>query len=395
MLAVVIALLVVPLYLDLAVALAGNLLRRRRQTAPVRAMRMVAVVPAHDEELHIARTVASLLNAGFVAARGEDSGAFLPRVFVVAHNCTDATAERASRAGAEVVRIDDAACRGKGAALRAGFRAARVSGANAFLVVDADSIVLPNLRAAMEEALACGQEAVQCRYELDLPATAGLFSLARLRVLAFRGINVLRSRGRAGWGLSAGLFGNGFAVTAEALERVPFEVDSICEDLEYHVRLVCAGLRVGWVEETAVYAPLSRPGAAQARQEARWEGGRFRVAALATRPLLRALLRGNLCALGLLAEAWSLPLARGVFGVLLALLLPVLWLRLVALGCLLLALAYVLGAVLIGPAPLKDLAALSLAPLHILWKLVLTPLVVLQTRRRAAWTRTAREAEHR
>lgn len=393
-LAVAIALLLVPLYLDLVVALAGNLLcRRRRQAEPVREIRLIALVPAHDEELHIAQTVASLLKAGFAATQAAPGGDFLPRVFVVAHNCSDATAERAAEAGAEVVRIDDAECRGKGAALRAGFCAARAAGANAFLVVDADSIASPNLREAMARALARGQQAAQCRYELELPAETGLFSLARLRVLAFRGINVLRSRGRARWGLSAGLFGNGFAVTAEALERVPFAVDSICEDLEYHVHLVCAGLRVGWVEETAVYAPLSRPGATQARQEARWEGGRFRVAALATRPLLRALLRGNLCALGLLAEAWSLPLARGVLVVVLAVLLPVPWLRMIALGCLLLTVAYVLGAALIGPAPARDLAALSLAPVHILWKLALTPLVVFQTRRRAAWTRTAREAE--
>ena len=383
-------LLLAPLFVDIAVSLVGNLRRRSGQRAACRVIRLAAVVPAHDEEIQIARTVSSLFHAGFVAAVSSDDD-FKPRVFVVAHNCTDATAERAAEAGAVVVRLDDATQCGKGAALRAGFRAARASGANACMVVDADSVSSTNLLEAMRSALASGEEAVQCRYELDLPTNTGVFSLPRLRALAFRGINVLRGRGRAGAGLSAGLFGNGFALSEEALERVPFAVDSICEDLEYHARLVAAGIRVGWVEETSVYAPLARAGVAQARQEARWEGGRFRVAALSTGPLLSAAFRGNLCAVGILAEVWSLPTARGVLCLLLSALLPVPWLRGFALVCLCLLVLYVVGAAMLGKEPCKDLAALSMAPLHILWKVALTPLVVLHMRRRTAWIRTARE----
>ena len=91
----------------------------------------------------------------------------------------------------------------------------------------------------------------------ELPSSRPATSLQRLRVLAFRGINVLRARGRAGLGFSAGIFGNGFAVADSTIERVPFTVDSICEDLEYHVRLVLARLRVEWVEEAYVHAPLA------------------------------------------------------------------------------------------------------------------------------------------
>jgi cellulose synthase/poly-beta-1,6-N-acetylglucosamine synthase-like glycosyltransferase len=391
-LAVALVVSLAPLFLDIALALLGNLRRRRPFPAPVRQIRLAVVVPAHNEEPQIARTVQSLLAAGCApAAEQAAPGQYLPRVVVVAHNCTDGTAAQAEQAGAILLPLSDLRLQGKGAALRAGFRTAAAAGANAFLVVDADSVASPNLIAAVTAALASGAQAVQCRDELDLPLTTSIFSLSRLRALAFRGINVLRARGRAGMGFSAGLFGNGFALTASALERVPFAANSICEDMEYHGKLVCAGIRVQWVEEAGVLAQIAPRGAVQARQEARWEGGRLRVAAISTLPLFTAAIRGNLRALGVLAEFWSLPMARGVLGLLLAAVLPVPWLREFAAFCALLTLLYVLQAALLGPAPAKDVAALLLAPFHVLWKAALTPMVLLHTRRRTQWTRTGRE----
>jgi len=232
---------------------------------------------------------------------------------VVAHNCTDKTAAVAAGAGARVVELNHVMMRGKGVALRCGFEAARAAGANAFLVVDADSVASSNLIAATRTVLERGAAAAQCRYELELPSSRPATSLERLRVLAFRGINVLRARGRAGLGFSAGVFGNGFAVTDETIEQVPFTVDSICEDLEYHVQLVMARQRVAWVEEAYVHAPLAPVRSAQASQEARWEGGRMHVAARATGRLLAAIARGNWRVFEMLAEVWSLPISRGVW----------------------------------------------------------------------------------
>ena len=215
----------------------------------------------------------------------------------------------------------------------------------------------------------------------------------RLRVLAFRGINVLRARGRARLGFSAGVFGNGFAMTAETLERVPFTVDSICEDLEYQVRLVAAGLTVRWVEDAFVHAPLAPGGQARATQEARWEGGRFHVATRATGRLLKAAFCGNWRALGMLAELWSLPLSRGIFVLILAALVPVLWLHIYALAGAMLAAGYVLEAAFAGDCPRQDLAALACVPVHMLWKLAITPLVLRQSRAGAKWARTRREVQ--
>lgn len=386
-------LLTLPLFADLLVCIAGNLRRPKAlRTARAAPVRLAVVVPAHDEELMIARTVQSLLAAGCSAhgAAHETVPADVP-VFVIAHNCTDRTAAVAANAGARVIELNKVNVRGKATALRCGFTAARAVGANAFLVVDADSVASPNLIAATRAALEAGAAATQCRYELELPPSSPM--RARLRVLAFRGINVLRARGRANLGFSAGVFGNGFAVTVDTLQRVPFSVDSICEDMEYHVQLVAAGLRVAWVEDAFVHAPLAPGGSARAAQEARWEGGRFHVATRATAKLCAAVLRGNWRALGMLSEACSLPLSRGILALVLMAFLPVHWLHIFAVACAVVVLAYVLQAVFLGVEPWRDLAALAGAPLHMLWKLAITPLVLRQTRRGAEWARTRRDAQ--
>jgi glycosyltransferase involved in cell wall biosynthesis len=83
---------------------------------------IVALIPGYNEEPRIGAVVA--------AAREH-----LP-VLVVDDGSDDATAERARSAGAEVV--EQRPNRGKGAALRAGFRHALGNGAEAILTLDAD-----------------------------------------------------------------------------------------------------------------------------------------------------------------------------------------------------------------------------------------------------------------
>lgn len=383
-LAVVMACFAAPLYFDLALCIAGNLFKARKPRLGVsRAIYLAVVVPAHDEESMIARTVRSL--------KASDPGTV---IYVVAHNCTDGTAKAAAEAGARVVELNDSKQRGKGAALRHGFAAAKAGGADAFLVVDADSVVSSNLIWATRRMLEQGADACQCRYELELgDADAGqAHPLARLRSVAFRGMNVVRARGRAGFGFSTGLFGNGFALTAAALERAPFNANSIAEDVEYHTKLVHAGVPVYWVGNAFVYAHSPASGRAQATQEARWEGGRIGIASRATGPLGSALLQGKWRAVETLADVWSLPLSRGIIALLLTLALAVHWLHVFALVCGAITIIYVLTAAMLGNEPGRDLGALALAPLYLAWKVLITPLVLRQSRSRAEWARTKREA---
>jgi cellulose synthase/poly-beta-1,6-N-acetylglucosamine synthase-like glycosyltransferase len=173
---------------------------------------------------------------------------------------------------------------------------------------------------------------------------------------------------------------------------VPFSPNSIAEDVEYHTLLVEAGVPVYWIDDAFVHARAPASGNAQATQEARWEGGRLRVASRATGRLLKALLRGRVRAIETLADVWSLPLSRGILTLLLTLFLAVPWLHEFALVCAALAVLYVAQAALLGDEPMRDLAALGAAPLYLVWKALITPLVLRQSRSRAEWARTKREA---
>lgn len=47
---------------------------------------------------------------------------------------------------------------------------------------------------------------------------------------------------------------------------------------------------------------------------------------------------------------------------------------------------------MLGSEPVSDLVALAAAPVYLLWKALITPLVLRQSRSRAEWARTKREA---
>jgi len=371
-----------PVFLELAMAIAGNLWAllsgRRQADGSGDGVRLAVVVPAHNEELLVARAVAS------VKAQAPDA-----RVYVVAHNCTDGTAKAAVGAGAEVLVLDDAGLRGKAAALRHGFAGAIASGADACLVLDADSVACEGLLDATRAAFAAGAKATQCRYEQRAVAGQETGSGARLRILAFRGMNVLRARGRAALGFSAGIFGNGFAISAGTLAAVPYTADGIVEDLEYHVRLVAAGGRVTWLDGARVYAELAAGGKVQARQQARWEGGRLAAARQSSGLLVAAVARGRFRAAEALLDLWSLPLSRAVALAVFGILIPEA--RLYGAACLLVTAGYLAGTIVVGEEPGRDLLALVAAPGFVVRKLVQSGLMIRQAGKDAEWVRTERE----
>lgn len=381
-----------PLFADLALVVVGNAVaawRPKRGSERRRRSGLLGVViPAHNEEKLIRQTVES------VAVSAEACGGARARIFVVAHNCMDGTAAAARAAGCEVIEANDDGRDGKSAALRAGFAFAQARGCTAFAVIDADSTVSVNFVAAMQDALASGAEALQCRYEQSARADERVSDARRLRMLAFRGMNVLRGRGRAALGLSSGIFGNGFALRASLLARVPYEARSIAEDLEHHAELVAQGGVVRWVDGARVTAGLAETKAAHESQETRWEAGRLRVAWSAGPRLLRTALRGNLRAGEALLAVLSLPFSLGVVVALVSVALPVGWSREYGLVCLGIGALYVAMAAQMGAEPTREWLALGAAPALALRKLRLVPRIVAQAGRRAMWVRTGRESTH-
>ncbi|MDP9035924.1 MAG: glycosyltransferase family 2 protein [Myxococcota bacterium] len=353
------------------------------------------VVPAHNEELCIGDTVRSLLAVDYPAE--------CRRVLVVADNCTDSTAARAEEAGAIVLIRHDDALRGKGYALKLAFERVLANGvADMAVVVDADTVVSPNLLSAFAQRVAEGATALQAEYGVRNPNASWR---TRLMVIALSTFHGVRSLGRERLRVSSGLRGNGMGLSCQVLRDVPHDAFSIVEDLEYGIRLARAGYVVRYVSEAWVRGEMVSSAKASRSQRQRWEGGRFKIFKLHAWPLLRDALRrrdavlfdmaldvavppltyvvcaavaGSAVSMGL--AAWS----KGTYGWSVA---P--WALALALIVL-----YVLRGVMISEAGPRGLLDLMWAPVYMLWKLALSLSKAKPAKERAdEWVRTARENE--
>lgn len=380
--------------LALALALPGSFylllltLAALRPAAPARtpderqrALRLAIVVPAHNEAQGITRTLHSL----------QAQVALWPntRLLVVADNCSDETAAVARAAGAVVLVRDDPLHRGKGQALRHAF-AALGDRVDWLLVVDADTDVAGNFIGAMRAAMQDGVDALQCRYGMRDPDQS---AAARLTELALGAWNLLRPRGRMALGLSAGILGNGFALSRRTLDRVPYLAESIVEDVEYHHLLIEAGLRVHFVDATTVLGDMPLAATAAGAQRARWEGGRLGLLLTRGPALLRRLLQGQWRLADPLLDLMLPPLAWLLTLQLQALALGSGLVRGVAAAALLALGLHVLVALKLIHADRRHLRALLGLPRYLVWKLSLLAASWRASRRHAGWVRSARPGE--
>lgn len=339
-------------------------------------LRIAVLIPAHNEERLIGACVASVRNSLHQPSN----------IYVITHNCTDATAANARAAGANIIDLNDDGVRGKGAALLHGFTIATGEHADAVLVIDADSTIASTLIGHVHDAFARGADAVQARYI----AATGTTERAHLQSLALYGMNVLRPRGRANIGLSCGIFGNGFALSATTLNAVPYTAHSVVEDMEYHLMLVSSGRRVQFLDRAEVRGEMPDNNRAAATQSARWEGGRARMRREYTLPLLTHLLHGRLQLIEPLFDLLSIPLGNALLLMFLALLLPVTASRVYAGVALLAVLLYVAVSAWLSPQPASMLRAALAVPAFLLRKVLQLRAKRSAARSNTAWVRTQR-----
>ncbi len=380
--AAVSAVVSLPGSVELAQLTLGSLLPARpEKVGTEKLIRLAVVIPAHNEKDVIAACLDSLLASGPSCCPVD--------VFVVADNCTDETADIARNKGVTVIERTDQTRRGKGFALEFAFNYLR-RGYDAFVVIDADSTVPHGFLDHFRCAFSRGAEAVQCVY---LVANSEQSGSTRLMDLSLRAFNKVRPRGRQRWGQSVGILGNGFALSRSTLERVPYVAKSVVEDLEYHLELLQAGIRVEFLSRVQVSGLVPSKGSARSTQRARWEGGRLRMIREFVPRLLLKVLTGHTECIEPLLELLLLPLS---FHILLLVMAAAagkgIW-RSLALAGLAILLFHLSAAVAAGTSWRRDLRAIATVPFYVLWKITRLPMIVASSLRGAAWVRTARAAK--
>jgi cellulose synthase/poly-beta-1,6-N-acetylglucosamine synthase-like glycosyltransferase len=244
--------------------------------------RFLVVIPAHNEEEGIARTVRRCLEIDYPAK--------LFDVLVIADNCSDDTAARAKEARARVVIRSDETRKSKGYAIEFLVGRLRETGEfnrlDAIVIVDADTTAHPSLLRVFDRGLGAGQEWIQC---YDSVGNGDRSWRTRLMAYGFSLMNGVTLQGQTALGLSAGLRGNGMCLSTRGLERVPWQVHGLAEDLEYSWEVRSAGGRIAFDREGIVYATmLASGGQALENQRRRWENGRRELRRKMLWPILRS-----------------------------------------------------------------------------------------------------------
>jgi cellulose synthase/poly-beta-1,6-N-acetylglucosamine synthase-like glycosyltransferase len=349
--------------------------------------RFAIVVPAHNEELLLARLLES--------ARAQDYPRPLFDVIVVADNCTDRTAAIAREHGATVLERIDEARRGKGYAIQWALESIDLGKYDAVLIVDADCTISTGSLRCLDGSIR-EKGVVQCHNGVGNPDQSWF---TRLLDVSRTISNRIYSPAKQRLGLACELTGTGMCFSTRILRTHRWDAFTVGEDWEYYAKLIQKGEAVGFEMNARILHEESSSLRQATSQRMRWSSGRFAVAWRYGFPLLvRGVAERNLvkfdAGLSLILPNPSLGMNVTLLclgGTLLA--MPAHRLALAS-WFLLLALAqfgiFVVG-VFYTQNKLSKLLAIFIAPAFLAWKMGIDALSLLGVGRKN-WTRTERKS---
>lgn len=346
------------------------------------------LIPAHNEIELLGDLLESLANLEYPKDHYS--------VFVVADNCTDTTAELARATGlVQVYERFDQTKRGKGFALNWLLQQLEQDQLyfDAYVIIDADSVVESTFLSAMNAEFGQGARALQARYTVlnatESPSTA-------LRWIALSLMNYVRPLGRNGLGMSSTLTGNGMCFSRALLELHPWQAFSLTEDYQYYLYLVQHGERVHFVPDAIVRSQMPTTFAQMRTQDIRWEayGNGQPVWKLAAKLLTAGIVRRDLMRLEAAAELLTPPLSFLASGCMLTLIASVaLWyVPAMCISSVIITglICYIGTAFATLQPPRSVYFALLHAPVFMVWKLWVNLALKRNKRYTGEWVRTSR-----
>jgi cellulose synthase/poly-beta-1,6-N-acetylglucosamine synthase-like glycosyltransferase len=368
----------------------ASYLFRKQEPARNRFLNIGVLIPAHNEEEGIVRTIESISSGDYPANRFE--------IWVIADNCSDGTAERARQAGARVFERIDLDRRGKGFALDWFLKNCRSEylNADAVTIIDADVIADRNFLREMSASLSNPEIRVVQAYNGVSNPHAGW--RPALVDAAFNIFNHLRMAGSFKLSGTSVLKGNGMGFRTGVLVEYGWPCHSIVEDMEFTLELLKNGITIHYNPDAVVRSEMVTAGRNASSQRARWEGGRFMLVREMTLPLIRlfrerrqtrflyAFAELVIPPLSILAMLFGLATCAAPF-------LGLPWIALAASFWFVLAFYLVSGQIQ-RKAPASTWLYLAAAPLYMLWKIPIYAGMLI-SRKNTTWIRTTREAANK
>jgi hypothetical protein len=349
--------------------------------------RLLIMIPAHNEELLIGRSVQSAVET--IGRRG------FGQVVVIVDNCSDGTALIAKDAGARVMERHEPTKRGKPHAIAWALERLDLSAADAVVIIDADSVVRPDFMAALLEHAPLVDKVIQTynassnEFETWLTRLAGVFGRVRYEI-------EFPAKQRAG--LNVPLTGNGMCIGTGVLLREGWKAFSLAEDAELYARWTALGIPIRYAQGARVEAREAGSLGHSSTQRARWAAGRWTVLRAWAGPLLRSTKIGwrqkadallELARPGPVVQlAVTLVLAAGAWLLAPRPVRP--WLVILILLPLVGLVRRTVQVILHHPEPVRTLGAFLVLPVYLVWRSMLAVRTALIGER--VWRRSSRPA---
>lgn len=234
------------------------------------------IIPAHNEELLIGNLIESIKRSNYPKDYYE--------TIVIADNCTDRTSEIANGKGIKCYERVDTSKRGKPYALNWLISKIDLGRYDAFVIIDADTIIESNFLKIMNEKLNNGEKVIQGYFGVLNPDENWLTRLSILPgILKFR----LHFPGKKLLNLSCPLAGNGMCFSSEVFKKFGWNAFSLTENWEYYIILTLNGYVVTSAEDAIIYSQVAKSLKLGKNQRIRWLKGQIDTILRYWKPLLK------------------------------------------------------------------------------------------------------------
>ena len=248
-----------------------GLLKKRVFPKTEQKLKYGIIIPARNEGEVVGNLVESIRHCNYPQDKLE--------IFVIAHNCTDNTADMARLAGARVYEYNNPEEKTKGYALRYLFeRIAEDYGImsyDGFVFFDADNILDKHYFEKVNDAfVACERKAVITPFRNTKNFGANIMS-ARYGLYLAYGCR-FESRGRSVMGCSTRVQGTGHVVSSEIMKN-GWNYLTLTEDWEFTVDQILEDTPIIYCDEAVFYDEQPTSFSIMWRQRLRWSRGHLLV----------------------------------------------------------------------------------------------------------------------
>lgn len=253
-------------------AIVGVFAKKKYPKAKVQ-HRFAVVIPARNEEKVVGNLIESIRSSNYPQDKID--------IFVMAHNCTDNTAQISRDLGVNVYEYNNDKERTKGYALKYLFEQFKVDFTNGideydgYFVFDADNLVSKNYFEKMNDAFdANGENAIITSYRnsknFGYNLMSGMYGMYFLYGCCYE------MRGRAAVGMSGRVSGTGHLMSSKVLKN-GWPYVTLTEDWEFTADQLIDGHRIRYCDEAEMYDEQPVDFGVMWTQRVRWQKGHLLV----------------------------------------------------------------------------------------------------------------------